>query len=71
MERNIVLELSGQATAPLRFSGGYLFVNKEETMRQTMLKKADKALYRAKSSGRGKLLEYNEQLDGTEVDENE
>ncbi|MBP3341249.1 MAG: diguanylate cyclase [Peptococcaceae bacterium] len=68
---NIVLELSGQATAPLRFSGGYLFVNKEETMRQTMLKKADKALYRAKSSGRGKLLEYNEQLDGTEVDENE
>jgi len=28
-------------------------------------------LYRAKSSGRGKLLEYNEQLDGTEVDENE
>ena len=48
-----------------------MFVNKEETMRQTMLKKADKALYRAKNNGRGKLLEYNEQLDGTEVDENE
>lgn len=62
METDIAM--LNQITVPLRFSGGYVFVDIQNKNRQLLLKKADKALYRAKNSGRGILIEYQIALDG-------
>lgn len=62
METDIAM--LNQITVPLRFSGGYVFVDIQNKNRQLLLEKADKALYRAKNSGRGILIEYQIALDG-------
>ena len=67
--KNIELNLAEDQTASLRFSGGYVFVESNGETRQVIMKKADKALYRAKNSGRGHLLEYDARLDGIEIEE--
>ncbi len=62
------VEMADQQKVPLRFSGGYVFVEHGEENRPMILKKADTTLYRAKNNGRSKLLEYDAAYDKIETE---
>ena len=55
---NTVITITGLDKIPIRMSGGYLFYSEYPFEFSQMLKKADEALYRAKSSGKSKLFQY-------------